>query len=263
VTGVPLDLLRSRDFAMVGFDLIDRLDSLEAAVLLSRIAYRAGTEGGWWEVTKAEMQGECRLSEWKVDQALALLIKMGYIEWVRIRPDDNRRKVRPVVEGVGRKPPEGREETSSTPSSKKVITTPPSDDGDETVQSTESRARTPRLTIAQTAAFDDWWNEWPYKVDKGAARKAYAKALKITDASCLLSGLLAQVETLREAMKPDPVNKKVYCPYPATWLNGERWNDEVTPRIVLPDRSDHHAWRERQPGESKIEWQTRVYGVEG
>lgn len=241
MTGVPLNMLRSSDFVMVGFDLIEHLDSLEAAVLLSRIAYRAGTEGGWWEVTKSEMQEECRLSEWKLDRALKELIDAGCVEWVRIRPDDNRRKVRPVVEGVGRIHPEGREETSSTPSSKKVITSPSTKV--EVLQSTEG--------------FEDWWNHYPKKVGKQAALRSYLKAVKVVDPVCVLAGLLAQEKFLSEQ------RTRGYCPDPATWLNAGRWDDEVTPRQEarpVAGSPEYYEWREQKPGEMHNQWQLRLNG---
>jgi len=74
--------------------------------------------------------------------------------------------------------------------------------------------------------FDEWWSEYPRKVGKGQAVKAYRAAVKKVGPSVLLDGLRSQRAQLASAGQ--------YCPHPATWLNGERWADEqpaADPRI--------------------------------
>jgi hypothetical protein len=68
--------------------------------------------------------------------------------------------------------------------------------------------------------FDAFWKLYPRKTDKGHARAAYAKALKIAGAEIIHAGLERCVPALRRA---DPQ----FVPHAATWLNGERWEDEL------------------------------------
>jgi biotin operon repressor len=68
--------------------------------------------------------------------------------------------------------------------------------------------------------FDQLWEMYPRKVGKGQARKAYVTASKKIDFFDLLPKLEAYVSTL------DGKDKQ-YMPHLATWLNGERWADEV------------------------------------
>ena len=68
--------------------------------------------------------------------------------------------------------------------------------------------------------FDQLWEMYPRKVGKGQARKAYVAASKKIDFFDLLPKLEAYVATLGG-------KDKQYMPYLATWLNGERWADEV------------------------------------
>ena len=78
------------------------------------------------------------------------------------------------------------------------------------------------------AHFDLFWSAYPRHVDKQRARKAWAK-LKPDE---------ALVETILRAVKAQAACEQwtrdggAYIPYPATWLNGRRWEDE------LPGRSD-------------------------
>jgi hypothetical protein len=67
-------------------------------------------------------------------------------------------------------------------------------------------------------SFDTWWTIYPLKKAKGAARKAFAAALKKTTVDELIAGA--------ERYRDDPTRKPGFTAYPATWLTGERWDDE-------------------------------------
>lgn len=78
--------------------------------------------------------------------------------------------------------------------------------------------------------FDEWYEHYPRKKGKGQAMKAYRAARKIASAETLLTAVKAQA--------PGLIAKGAeYCPYPATWLNGRRWEDEDEPAGKRP--SDH------------------------
>lgn len=73
-----------------------------------------------------------------------------------------------------------------------------------------------------TTSFDDFWGLYPKKSGKGAARTAFTKALKKTDASTIADAVKAHTQT-------DQWQKHSgkFIPNPATWLNQERWDDEI------------------------------------
>lgn len=75
-----------------------------------------------------------------------------------------------------------------------------------------------------TDQFDDFWRAYPRRVAKGAARLAFAKALRKTTLETMLKALESYIRH-----KPEQID---YC-HPATWLNAERWEDEwETPETV-------------------------------
>jgi hypothetical protein len=79
------------------------------------------------------------------------------------------------------------------------------------------KAKTPSRAVAHSGAFEAFWEIYPRKVARGAALKAW-RAKKCEDfAADVLAALERQAAELRA--------KGEYCPYPATWLNGERWKD--------------------------------------
>jgi len=80
-------------------------------------------------------------------------------------------------------------------------------------------------------AFEDFWRAYPRKVGKGAARKAYAKALRLTDHDTIMVALSDQ----RPAME---AKESQYIPHASTWLNQERWEDEPEETASVDQRSD-------------------------
>jgi len=78
---------------------------------------------------------------------------------------------------------------------------------------------------AELGAFNAFWEAYPKKVSKGAARKAWKQ---IRPDSELLTKMLASLERAKTCagwMKEGGQ----YIPYPATWLRAEGWEDELGP----------------------------------
>ena len=69
--------------------------------------------------------------------------------------------------------------------------------------------------------FSDFWKEYPKKTAKTDAQKAFSK-LNMNDAlmEIVMAGLFRAIES--EAWLKDGGK---FIPYPATWLNGRRWED--------------------------------------
>ena len=74
--------------------------------------------------------------------------------------------------------------------------------------------------MTKEEAFETFWKCYPRRVAKGAARTAFAKAIKKTDLETMLKAITEYV-----AKKPEKIDFK----HPATWLNGECWDDEWEP----------------------------------
>lgn len=72
---------------------------------------------------------------------------------------------------------------------------------------------------AREDRFTEFWMAYPKKVAKGAAERAWAKAVKTTDPDVILAGLQAQAPRLRSV---DPQ----FVKHPSTWLNSTSWEDE-------------------------------------
>jgi len=75
------------------------------------------------------------------------------------------------------------------------------------------------VASANDDAFDRFWSAYPSKVAKAKAKLAFPKALK----KIPIDGMLMAIDHARQFSPKWREN--VIC-NPATWLNGERWNDE-------------------------------------
>lgn len=74
--------------------------------------------------------------------------------------------------------------------------------------------------VTEPNMFEDAWSAYPRKVGKGNARKAWQKAIKKIDEASLCKALNAYIESIAGS-------DSKYTPHLATWLNGERWADEL------------------------------------
>lgn len=110
-----------------------------------------------------------------------------------------------------------------------------------------------------TQEFEKFWSAYPRKVGKGAARKAFAKALirhKNLDMQMILDAVAAYASTIKDVQ---------YCAHPTTWLAQERWDDmvdvkptrviETSPRISNAQALGNIA---RSTGVSKEEFEERI-----
>lgn len=83
--------------------------------------------------------------------------------------------------------------------------------------------------------FEKFWELYPRKIAKGAARRAWFKATKTSDMEAILEGVSRYAHTHTDETKQ-------YTPYPATWLNSERWLDEI-PDEPIEDEKPKWDWK--------------------
>ena len=79
---------------------------------------------------------------------------------------------------------------------------------------------TPPSLNPPSSSFSSFWSAYPRKVGKGQAQKAYAKAIRKAEPEVILARL-----EVWKASKDFP--EVGFVPHASTWLNGERWLDEL------------------------------------
>lgn len=84
--------------------------------------------------------------------------------------------------------------------------------------------------------FEKFWQLYPRKVAKGAARRAWLKATKTSDIDTIIEGVTRYAHSRGDETKQ-------YTPYPATWLNSERWLDDEHSDESIEDETPKIAWK--------------------
>lgn len=85
--------------------------------------------------------------------------------------------------------------------------------------------------------FDKFWSQWPLKVAKAAAFRAFQRARKV-----------APVETIMDGLKKYTASKPEWqaWAHASTWLNGRRWEDQLSVTARAPATTDwDFLWRWR------------------
>lgn len=112
-------------------------------------------------------------------------------------------------------------------------------------RSPTGRRRTPN-DIDNDPHFVAFWAAYPRKVDKGHARKAWqAKVTAGADPQHIADG------AARYRDDPNRPTEERFIPHPSTWINGERWADEIrrsgsTSRLLANTRADPDRYSDDQ-----------------
>jgi hypothetical protein len=103
------------------------------------------------------------------------------------------------------------------------------------------------MKTKEPTGFDLFWAAYPRRIGKGAARKAWTRIKPDTQLAAKM------LETIGK-QKRTPQWKKdggVFIPHPATWLNQERWEDDVEidkPEPEAPPVNPNNQWRDPKTG---------------
>jgi hypothetical protein len=90
--------------------------------------------------------------------------------------------------------------------------------------------------------FETFWAAWPRKVAKADARKAWNATRNIRpDLQTILTAVHAACRT-EQWMR----GGGQFIPYPATWIRGERWEDQHT--VTLAGVVNEKPWYESATG---------------
>lgn len=180
-----------------------------------------------WIGRQANMHGR------SVRTALAKLIKMGKV-WqesdgklmakrCETELETARKRISKWIEKGGNlgRPPKDNNHLQEAPHTAPLARTR----GTTNHQPPVSGSKEPSTNVrAKEDAFEAWWEVYPHKVGKRAARDKFLIALRTAS----LDDLIAGVKRYIDAKPPD----RSWC-NPATWLHQERWQDQPAPTLPL------------------------------
>jgi hypothetical protein len=205
------------------------------------LAYLLSHSSGY-ELTYGQIERQTTLGRYAINEAAKFLIAEGWLEWDQEKGPDGKWLAKtwiiknPVL-------------TSPLPNDS---TTEPFRNGtinghkeENLLEKNTDKRKT--LTEAQERVFfDEFWKEYPRKLDKGAAFKAFRSAMKNATFEQILGGAIAYAN--------DPNRDPEFTKYPATWLNADSWENEISPS---PDseasrRAEERKKRERESSQAYL-----------
>jgi hypothetical protein len=119
-------------------------------------------------------------------------------------------------------------EANATERNRTQPNAPESDTDTDTDTDTEKKETTRAMRADAPSGFIEFWAQYPNRIGRGAAVKAFVKARSKADQVTIMAGLA------RYAAKQDD---RPWC-NPATWLNQERWLD--APAAQGPPAAKEH-----------------------
>lgn len=160
-----------------------------------------------WSTNREHLAGQAPNGLTVVRRVLAELETCGYLVRHRTRGEDGRIQWEATIyespaQTIGGYPADG----SSDGGERAVLVS-------TEVVSTEEQ----NYALASLDGFEDFWNAYPKRVDKGAARKAFRAALKKTAAATIIAAAMAYAK--------DPTRTDGFTKHPATWLHAEAWEN--------------------------------------
>lgn len=205
------------NFTMVPNALIrdEELPGNAKLLLIYLISHKIG-----YQILDTQILRECGIGREALRTARKQLEELGFIELVRVRNDDKSlggyryelQDARGWFSTVGQ-PTVGQATVGQA-----TVANPPDNRRLIPKKTTVKKTNTENTIDSD---FDSFWSVYPRKEAKGAARKAFAKAIKRTTIDELIRGA--------EQYRDDPNREPKFTVQAPRWLNEERWDDGPLP----------------------------------
>jgi uncharacterized protein YeaO (DUF488 family) len=207
------------------------------------LAYLLSHQSGY-ELTYGQIERQTTLGRYAINEAAKFLIASGWLEWSQEKGPDGKYLAKTWIiknPNTGEMTPV-RNDSTTEPIHYGTIN---GHKEENLLEKNTSKRKT--LTEAQERElFNEFWKEYPRKLDKGAAFRAFRAALKIASFEEILAGAIAY--------RNDPNREAEYTKYPATWLNADSWENEISPSpdSEAAERSKQRRNRELEASRSYL-----------
>jgi len=201
------------------------------------LAYLLSHQSGY-ELTYGQIERQTTLGRYAINEAAKFLIAEGWLEWSQEKGPDGKWLAKTWILKDPNKGEMNPLRNDSTTEPTRYGTT--SGHKEEQLLEKNTSKRKTLSEAQERELFGEFWKEYPRKLDKGAAFKAFRSALKVATFEQILAGAIAY--------RNDPNRDPEFTKYPATWLNADAWENEIQPS---PD--SEAAQRAQQRREREIQ----------
>ena len=204
-------------FAIITGPVLDNRQLADSAkILYGRITSLADREGYCWATNKylADLTG---CGERTITRLLSQLQEHGFVQIEMVMSEQKKNMERRVY--IGNRAAEGVAKIGETP--RQNWRDGIAKNGEVIIK--DDKYNNPPISPQGEELFERFWAMYPKKRGKAQAKKAWVR-LKPDMELCRVMSAALKRELRSESWQRD--NGR-YIPYPATWLNGRYWEDEV------------------------------------
>ena len=212
---------------------VELTGSVTGALFLSQAVYwqnRSESDDGWWWKTQEDWESETGMTrrEWESARAAS----SQFVKWER-RGVPAKTFYLVSNDAIEASLELFSVQTSLAETAKLDSAKTPNCAGGnrQTTNGDYKKITSPKAVLA---GFDEFWQAYPKKVGKAAAIKAWSKLKGVTLLE-LLNAVRCQAKTadwLKDGGQ--------FVPHAATWLNGERWMDEIKSAALATSAEKPH-----------------------
>ncbi len=225
---VGQDLIRALGGFLSVPRFLFRLPLSQGARLLAAHVLTEGWRVQPRELDQADLARELDMTPRRLRACLAQLADQGVVQVVRRGQGRSNLYIFAVPESALLDRSDMTDQESPDRSDMTALERSPS--ADPSIEETKKKTKESSLSSEETKSalqdlFEAFWKIWPRKVAKKNAERAYRRAVmpgKRKQPDTELAKRILSAVTAQSRGWSDPQ----YIPHPATWLNGERWEDQ-------------------------------------
>lgn len=211
------------------------------------LAYLLSHQDGY-ELTYGQIERQTTLGRYAINQAARFLIGEGWLEWQQQKGADGRYLAKQWII----KDPNANGSTAVDSATESFHYGTVNGHIEEHLIEKNTIKRNTLTEAQERDLFNEFWKEYPRKLDKGAAYRAFRSALKRASFEQILSGVIAY--------RNDDDREIEFTKYPATWLNADSWENEIAPSpdSEAAERARLRREREKAASDQLLAEQRRI-----
>lgn len=216
-TQIPNDWLRDKSLSLAAIGLLAQL-----------LSHSPG-----WTITQDRLAKANKIGRDAMRTILNELLDAGYLVRSEKRERNDRGQLAGYVYTTA-------EPTQAQPTLGEPTLDNPTHKKNSYLEQNQLEKNSKELSAHNAELFKEFWKEYPRKLDKGKAERAFKSALTRASFEDVLAGVIRY--------RNDPNRLDEFTKYPATWLNADSWENPP-----LPEDKRAQKERERKENERRIE----------
>lgn len=206
---------------------LTRIQNPTAKIVLLSLASYCNSAGECWPSQRTIAEDSC-MTDRSVRNAIAWLVEHGYLE-VRSRPNQSNIYIITAMKDEDM----DHEEKFSYEVDSNITKLDLSKKAKSNLTSSAEKSSARR----DSPLFLAFWQAYPRKIGKAPSRVAFSKAIKKADPNQIIQAAIAYSNHC------DEMGIEIqYRPHPKTWLNQERWEDDLEAEKQEVTQVKNHDW---------------------